>query len=80
MGLSVERAFLHKIDEDARRAGVKMLIGEFIPTKKNRPVETFYSDHGFTHMEDVDKQQFWELDLACAKIERPAWVALTGAS
>ena len=80
MGLSVERAFLHEIDEDARRAGIKTLIGEFIPTKKNQPVETFYSDHGFTHVEDVDKQQFWELDLACAKIEKPAWVALTGAA
>lgn len=80
MGLSVETAFLHKIYQDAVQAGIKSLMGEFIPTKQNQPVEDFYRNHGFTQMKEPDKRQFWELDVTTAKVERPAWVAITGAS
>jgi len=80
MGLSVETAFLHRIYDDALQAGVRTLIGEFIPTKKNQPVEDFYSSHGFSQMKDPDKRYFWELDMVRSKVERPAWITITGAS
>jgi FkbH-like protein len=80
MGLSVETAFLHRIYNDALQAGVKTLIGEFISTKKNQPVEHFYSSHGFSQMKEPDRRHFWELNIGRSKVERPAWITVTGAS
>lgn len=80
MGLSVETAFLHRIWADASRHGAKALVSEFIATKKNTPVLTLYRDHGFTLMKEKDEQQFWQIDVSVKKIEKPAWINLTGES
>lgn len=79
MGLSVETALLHKIYEDAAHKGIETLVGEFIPTKQNQPVEDFYSRHGFSRMTEPERGQYWKLNVCGSKIERPSWITLTGA-
>ena len=50
IGRKVETAFLATIVADAKKQGVSMLVGEFIPTQKNDPVKCFYSSHGFKEL------------------------------
>ena len=47
MSRGVEDGILSQIIQKARNDGVKIIKGEFIPTKKNKPAENFYSDCGF---------------------------------
>ena len=47
MGRKVEEAMLYQIIEKAKGVGIKRIKGKFIPTKKNKPAENFYSDCGF---------------------------------
>ena len=47
MGRKVEEAMLYQIIEKAKNLGIKKIKGKFIPTKKNKPAENFYSDYGF---------------------------------
>ena len=47
MGRKVEEAMLYQIIEKAKNLGIKKIKGKFIPTKKNKPAENFYSDCGF---------------------------------
>lgn len=55
MGRTVERAiFVHLVDWLKVR-NVRALIGEYIPTPRNRPVENLYSELGFTIMGPVHK-------------------------
>ena len=78
MGLSVETAFLQRIYQDARHAEIKTLVGEFLPTKKNRPVEDFYSQHGFSLIDKAEGHQLCGLDVTFAIIEKPDWITTTG--
>ncbi len=47
IGRGIETALLAHLADNAKRAGAKRLIGEFIATKKNAPCADFYLDHGF---------------------------------
>ena len=47
MGRKVEEGMLYQIVEKAKNLGIKKIKGKFIPTKKNKPAENFYSDYGF---------------------------------
>ncbi len=47
MGRKVEEAMLYQIIEKAKNLGIKKIKGKFIPTKKNKPAENFYSDCDF---------------------------------
>ena len=47
MGRKVEEAMLYQIIEKAKNLGIKKIKGKFIPTKKNKPAENFYSDYSF---------------------------------
>lgn len=80
MGLSVERAFLHRIYDDARQAGITTLIGEFIPTKKNQPVKDFYHTHGFRLINETDGHQIWDFSVKVGRIDKPSWITTTGVS
>jgi len=44
----VEDALLSVIIEDAKEQGAARVIGQFIPTAKNKPAADFYSRQGFT--------------------------------
>ena len=77
IGRTVEAALLAKIAEDARESGASALIGEYIPTKKNSPARSFYSDHGFEITGEEKDIIRWELDLTKAAIKTPEWVTVT---
>ncbi len=47
MGRGVECAFIDHVIRELGRRGFRDLYGEFIPTAKNKPAETFLGDHGF---------------------------------
>ena len=43
----VEKFVLNHLVEKAREMGVKKIVGEYLPTAKNKIVENHYSDLGF---------------------------------
>ena len=47
IGRGVEEGILDYIIDDAKKNNVKRLIGNFIPTKKNKPSESFLANFGF---------------------------------
>jgi FkbH-like protein len=47
IGRGVEEGILDYIVNDAKKNNVKRLIGNFIPTKKNKPSESFLQNFGF---------------------------------
>lgn len=63
LGRKVEDAFLAFVIDQARSAGAKSLVGEFIPTKKNVPAKRFYPDHGFIQVSDSNGIETWEKQL-----------------
>lgn len=55
---TMENFVLNNIVEAAEANGFKKIIGEFIPTAKNKMVKDHYKDFGFT-----EKNGLWELDV-----------------
>jgi FkbH-like protein len=82
IGRGIETALLAHLADNAKRAGAKQLIGEFIATKKNAPSADFYLDHGFvkdTSSKDAQPGSvFYQLDLTTAAPTSPAWLTLEG--
>jgi FkbH-like protein len=67
IGRTVEHFFLGDLLDRAAASGYRRLIGEFIPTKKNTPVQGLYEGMGFRLLPDVgDGVSRWELDLRAA--------------
>ena len=77
IGRTVETALLAKIAEDARNSGASVLIGEYIPTKKNSPARSFYSDHGFEVLGEEENIVRWKLDFSKTTVKTPEWVRVT---
>jgi FkbH-like protein len=50
IGRKVEARLLDKAVEMCRDRGLDKVIGEYIPTRKNRMAASFYEDHGFKPM------------------------------
>jgi FkbH-like protein len=82
IGRGIETALLSQIAASARRVGAKFIVGEFIPSKKNTPCASFYSDHGFVPMaknKDISSDSiFYEFDLTIGELKSPAWITLEG--
>jgi len=76
IGRSVETAFLSKIILDAHEDGAKRVIGEFIPTKKNKPAADFYERHGFKKLDVNENVTRWSLDLSVDTVETPDWTKI----
>ncbi len=49
---------LNTMVEKAKAAGYKRIIGEYLPTAKNKMVETHYTDLGFSKTEEVPTAQY----------------------
>jgi len=56
---TVENFVLNTIVEIARENGFSKLVGEFIPTAKNKMVKDHYKNYGFS-----ESNGLWELDLS----------------
>lgn len=80
IGRGIETALLAFIADNARRAGAKKIVGEFISTKKNAPSASFYSDHGFAETSRAAETGaiVYEFDLTHAVLASPAWITLKG--
>ena len=61
IGRGIEHAILSQIFKDAKNEGVKKIKAYFIPSKKNKPAETFLPDFGFRKEDD-----YWIYDLSNA--------------
>ena len=82
IGRGIETVLLAYLGNNAIRAGATRLVGEFIPSKKNAPCATFYSDHGFTTFVPPEAAAsdtvFYELDLTTSAPANPEWITLEG--
>ena len=74
IGRTIETALLATLASEARAAGARLLVGEYVPTKKNAPSRDFYASHGFTCDEPNDGATRWELDLNRATVTCPDWI------
>ncbi len=54
----MENFTLNTMVEKAKAAGYKKIIGEYLPTPKNKMVENHYTGLGFTKIEGADTAQF----------------------
>lgn len=71
IGRTVETAFLSFVAEEARSHNISFVIGEYIPTAKNKLVEDLYQKHGFTKKDS----NLWILDIS-EGIDFPEWIEL----
>ncbi len=77
IGRGAETALLAKTADDAKASGASALIGEYIPTARNEPAKSFYSDHGFDLVKEDMAGMRWRLDLEKATVKTPEWLSVT---
>jgi len=61
MGRRVEETMVHLVCEYARSAGLRDVVADFIPTKKNKPCFDFWTKSGFEYDEGTNRFT-WSLD------------------
>jgi FkbH-like protein len=83
IGRGVESALLHHVGNRAIADGATLLVGEYIPTKKNPPCADFYPSHGFVPLAPeraaalgASPGTLYELDLSGGPPPLPAWITL----
>jgi len=59
MGRGIEDGILAEILKKAKEAGIKTVLGEFIPTKKNTPCADFFANYGFKQT-----GRYWAFDTS----------------
>jgi len=57
LGRQIEKALLCYVLIEAKKAGAKQVVGEYIPTKKNIQFRNFYKDNCFEQMCVADKNK-----------------------
>ncbi|HLD38167.1 MAG TPA: hypothetical protein VJA20_01875, partial [Candidatus Nanoarchaeia archaeon] len=76
IGRAIEKVMLARIIEQAKKEGVKTLIGEFIPTAKNSPAKDFYKDNGFKLAEKKEEFQKWNFELSVSNFNYPDFIKI----
>jgi len=64
LGRGVESATLNLLVEQARERGFQRLLGEYLPSEKNKMVEQHYPKLGFAGLDDSECGTTWKLELA----------------
>lgn len=64
IGRKVEEVLLAYLMQQAINEDIKVLMGEFIHTKKNAPALEFYKNNGFKLASKGSDTEIWEYDLA----------------
>ena len=54
----MENFTLNTMVERAKAAGYKYIVGEYLPTPKNKMVENHYIDLGFVKMENTETKMY----------------------
>lgn len=70
----MENFTLNTMVEKAKAAGYKKIIGEYLPTPKNKMVENHYTGLGFTRIECAETAQ-WVLDVNNYK-EKESYISI----
>jgi len=66
----VENAVLQELLAAAKQAGIRKLIGRYIPTERNQLVEHHYPKLGFTQIsQQPNGTTVWELQVTSALVE-----------
>jgi FkbH-like protein len=73
LGRTVENAVLGWICQELSEKGAIKLMGEYIPTSKNKPAADLYQKMGFHRVETNNNGSVWDLDLENQKVEIPEW-------
>jgi FkbH-like protein len=73
IGRRIEDAIMAFVSDYAKRRGAGTLVGEYIPTAKNKPASGMYERFGFV---STDKTTF-RLDLGSGGIECPPFIKLS---
>ncbi len=61
---NMEYAMMDRLVEEARKVGIKKIIGYYYPTAKNGMVKSFYEQQGFIKIrEDIDGNTLWEFTI-----------------
>lgn len=77
IGRGIEAAMLAEVASLARRAGVRRLVGEYVPSAKNALCADFYPQHGFSiepATEDNDAIVRYGLTLRDDVLPVPSWI------
>lgn len=72
MGRGIEDGILGYILQKAKEQEIDMIRAEFIPTKKNKPSETFLSDYGFKK-----NNNYWIYDVKSNPVKIPSHLMYT---
>ncbi len=70
----MEQTMVAYLAQKARAAGCKRLVGEFIPTAKNKPVVDLYPKLGFVEHSKTPELTLYHYDLAKEDLVIPAYV------
>ncbi len=68
MGRTIELEVLNQLVLDAQAAGVSSIIGDYIPTSKNKPVAGLYNAYGFRPKDSKADMTRWELPVGDFKV------------
>ena len=60
----MEFAMLDRVVEEAKKAGMKKIIGCYYPTAKNSMVKELFGSFGFTKISDDNGDTVWELEIS----------------
>lgn len=63
LGRKVEEVLFGFILDNAKKEGIRSILGEFISTQKNKPSETFLPDLGFRNVLKEDNVSMYEYDV-----------------
>jgi len=59
----VEHCLMTRVVNFAKEKGLERVIGEYIPTAKNKMVQDFYAQFGFEKISEQDGRTLWRLDV-----------------
>jgi FkbH-like protein len=77
IGRTVEDVFLFYLTEILREKGIRKVIGEYIPTKKNSLVKDIYQKFGFNPLKnEKDNSDLWMLDLTKEALKGNQWIKI----
>ena len=68
-GYGIERSVLNHLKGEARRAGIRTIVGRYIPTPQNAPCKAFLGDNGFE-----DDGHRWTYDVATDQFLNVEWL------
>ncbi len=76
LGRGIEEAFIHFICEEVKKEGAQILIGRYLPTKKNGMAKDFYKRLRFDQIESSDQETVYQFPLQERSIRLPSYVRL----